>query len=68
MNLYDEIENPRPRGLIEKWIERRSGARYVMMATLIGVMIAVVMGFLGLVVAIFQAWITYQQWKYPISK
>jgi len=39
-----------------------------MMATLIGVMIAVVMGFLGLVVAIFQAWVTYQQWKYPISK
>ncbi|TAQ87664.1 hypothetical protein B7494_g4009 [Chlorociboria aeruginascens] len=32
-DLYNELENPTPRG-IEKWFERKSGARYVMMATL----------------------------------
>lgn len=67
MDLYDEIENPTPRGLLEKWMERKSGARYVMMATLAGVMIAVVLGLLGLVVSIFQAWVGYQQWKHPVT-
>lgn len=67
MDLYDEIENPKPRGLLEKWMERKSGARYVMMATLAGVMIAVVLGLLGLAVSIFQAWVGYQQWKHPVT-
>lgn len=67
MDLYDEIENPKPRGLLEEWMERRSGARYVMMATLAGVMIAVILGLLGLVVSIFQAWVSYQQWKHPVT-
>lgn len=38
-----------------------------MMATLIGVMIAIVIGFLGLAVATFQAWVAWQQWKHPVS-
>ena len=67
MDLYDEVENPKPRGLVEKWLERRSGARYVMMATLVGVVIAVILGLLGLAVGIFQAWVAYQQWKHPMS-
>jgi hypothetical protein len=65
MDLYDEIENPVARGPIGKWIERRSGARYVMMATLVGVAIAVILGLLGLGVSIFQAWVGYQAWKHP---
>lgn len=67
MDLYDEIENPKPRGFLELWMERKSGARYVMMATLAGVMIAVVLGLLGLAVSIFQAWVGYQQWKHPVA-
>ena len=67
VNLYDELENPTPRGWLQKWLEKKSGARYVMMATLIGVMIAVVLGMLGLAVACFQAWVAYQQWKHPVS-
>lgn len=67
MDLYDEIENPKPRGFLEQWMERKSGARYVMMATLAGVMIAVVLGLLGLAVSIFQAWVGYQQWKHPVT-
>jgi len=38
-----------------------------MMATLIGVMMAVTLGLLGLAVAIFQAWVAYQQWKHPVN-
>lgn len=67
MDLYDEIENPKPRGLLEQWIERKSGARYIMMATLAGVVIAVVLGLLGLAIGIFQAWVGYQQWKHPVA-
>lgn len=65
--LYDEVQNPTPRGRFHVWLERRSGARYMMMATMIGVFIAIIIGILGLGVASFQAWISYQQWKHPVS-
>lgn len=42
MDLYDEVENPKARGFLELWIERKSCARYAMMATLAGVVIAVI--------------------------
>lgn len=64
--FYDEVQNPTPRGWLYTWLERKSGARYVMMATLIGVIIAVIIGILGLGVATFQAWVSYQQWKHPL--
>lgn len=65
--LQDEVENPTPRGWLQKWLQKRSGARYIMMATLIGVVIAITLGVLGLAVACFQAWVTYQQWKHPVD-
>ncbi|OHE94330.1 hypothetical protein CORC01_10377 [Colletotrichum orchidophilum] len=67
MDLYDELENPRPRRPIYVWLERRSQARHVMLATLIGVFIAIIIGILGLVVGIFQAWVSYQAWKHPVQ-
>jgi len=67
MELHEEMENPRPRGLIEKWVERRSGARYVMLATLVGVVIAILLGFAGLAVTSYQTWIAYQQWQHPVN-
>ena len=58
MDLYDEVDDPTPgRCCLESWLQRRSGARYVMMATLVGVAIAVILGILGLAVGIFQAWV-----------
>ena len=66
-DLYDELQNPTPRSWFQTWLERKSGARYVMMATLIGVGIAIVIGLLGLGVATFQAWVAWQQWKHPVQ-
>jgi hypothetical protein len=66
MNLYKAILNPRPNSVFENWAERRTGACYVMLSTLIGVMIAVAIGLLGLAVSIFQIWVTYQAWKHPV--
>jgi hypothetical protein len=63
--IYDEIQKPSPHGRIERWLERKSGQRYMLLATMVGVFIAVILGFLGLVVAIFQTWLTYQQWQHP---
>lgn len=68
IDLYDELENPMPRSYLEKWIERRSGARYMMMATLAGVAMAVLLGILSLAVSIFQAWVGWQQWQHPVVK
>ncbi|CAM1510078.1 Fc.00g004130.m01.CDS01 [Cosmosporella sp. VM-42] len=65
MDLYEELENPTPRGYFEKWLERKSGGRYVMMATLAGVLIAILLGVFSLAVSIFQAWVGWQQWQHP---
>ncbi|KAI9763202.1 MAG: hypothetical protein M1839_006576 [Geoglossum umbratile] len=65
VDLHEELENPKPRGWIGKWLERRSGARYVMLATLTGVLIAVSLGIASLAVGIYQAWLGYQQWQHP---
>ncbi|KAF2425286.1 hypothetical protein EJ08DRAFT_594661 [Tothia fuscella] len=54
MDLYAELEDPKPRGKLKIWLQRRSGARHVMLATLVGVLIAVLLGFLGLAVTIYQ--------------
>jgi hypothetical protein len=62
--LQNEIQSPRPRG----WFQERLGRKretYMLMATMIGVFIAVLIGFLGLAVSCFQAWVGYQQWKHP---
>jgi hypothetical protein len=64
--LYEEMENPTPRGF-EKWFERKSGARYVMMATIAGVIFAIFLGMASLALGAYQAWIGYQQWQHPIS-
>ena len=67
LELYEEVENPTPRSWVEKWLERKSGARYVMLATLIGVVIAVVLGMASLAVGGYQAWVGYQQWQHPVG-
>jgi len=65
--LYEELENPTPRGMFEEWLQRRSGSRYMMLATLIGVMFAVFLGILSLAVSAVQAYVSYQAWKHPIA-
>ncbi|KAI9166410.1 hypothetical protein HJFPF1_02511 [Paramyrothecium foliicola] len=65
--LHDELQSPRPRGWIERRLERRSGARYMMLATLIGVAFAVLLGIGSLAVGCFQTWIAYQAWKHPTT-
>ncbi|KAL6716713.1 hypothetical protein ACLMJK_006281 [Lecanora helva] len=67
-DLYDELEHPRPRSWLQKCFERRSGARYTMMATLAGVLLAVVLGMAGLAISAYQAWIGYQQWQHPVNQ
>ncbi|XXH00872.1 hypothetical protein Hte_007223 [Hypoxylon texense] len=67
LRLYDELENPTPRGFLENWLERKSGARYVMLVTLAGVVIAILLGILGLAVGILQVWISWQQWQHPVA-
>ncbi|KAL7625219.1 hypothetical protein AAE478_004434 [Parahypoxylon ruwenzoriense] len=67
MRLHDEVENPTPRGFLENWLERKSGARYIMLVTISGVLIAILLGILSLAVTIFQAWVSWQQWQHPVT-
>ncbi|KAF5556713.1 hypothetical protein FPHYL_7885 [Fusarium phyllophilum] len=66
-DLYNELQTPRPRGWLQQSMQRRSGARHVMMATLIGVIFAVLLGIASLAVSSYQAWIAYQAWKHPVQ-
>ena len=65
-DIYDEVQDPTPRPGWESWFQKYSSPRYMLMATMIGVFIAVILGFLGLAVASFQTWVSYQQWKHPV--
>ncbi|KAF9694934.1 hypothetical protein EKO04_007176 [Ascochyta lentis] len=67
--LYDELKDPSPRNWFERLFEggTKSAERKMLMATTIGVLIAVTIGLFGLVIAGFQAWVGYQQWKHPVK-
>lgn len=65
--LYNELQSPSPRSRVERIFQRKSGARYIMMATLIGVTFAVFLGIASLVVGSYQTYIAYQAWKHPVS-
>ena len=65
-DLYEEVQNPKPYGLLDKWLEHKSGARYVMLVAWIGIAIAILPGILTLIVSIYQAYISYQAWQHPI--
>jgi hypothetical protein len=65
--IYDEIQHPSPRRDWENWFQKYSAQRHMLMATMIGVFIAVVIGILGLGISGFQAYISYQQWKHPVK-
>lgn len=64
--LNDELQQPAPHGRMQRWLTRRTNT-YMLMATMIGVFVAVVLGFLGLLVSTFQAYVAYQQWKHPLK-
>lgn len=65
--LYEELENERPVGNWDVWVERNSKNRHVMMATIIGVFIAVLLGLLSLILAGLQTWIAYRAWQNPVE-
>lgn len=67
LDLYEELQNERPHGTWDVWVERNSKNRHVMMATIIGVFIAVLLGVLSLCLAGLQTWISYRAWKNPVS-
>jgi hypothetical protein len=65
-DLHQELVNPTPRGF-QKWFERNSSARFVMMATVAGVIFAIFLGLLSLGLGGFQAYVGYMAWKHPVE-
>jgi hypothetical protein len=66
-DIYHEIQDPRPRGWMANWLQRRSGARYVMLAAVMGVAFALVLGIASLAVSSYQTFLAYQAWQHPID-
>ena len=69
VELQNELKDPSPRSWFERLFEgdTKSAERRMLMATTIGVFTAVTIGLFGLVIAGFQAWVGYQQWKHPVQ-
>jgi hypothetical protein len=69
LDLQNELKDPSARNWFERLFEggTKSAERKMLMATTIGVFIAVTIGLFGLVIAGFQAWVGYQQWKHPVQ-
>jgi fatty acid desaturase len=65
MKLHRLVRNPKPQNRLEQWIDRHTTERNALYIALIGLFLAVLFGFLGLIVGIIQTWITYKAWKYP---
>lgn len=65
-DIYGEIEDPTPRRL-QALAERLSKQRHFMMAAIAGVVVATVLGILSLGVGVFQAWVSFQQWKHRVK-
>lgn len=63
--LHRELLAPTPHGRLERRLRRRS-EKYMLTATMYGVIIAVTLGIFSLAAAIFQSWVAWQQWKHPI--
>lgn len=63
--LYKELMHPTPHGWLQRRLQRKNET-YMLMATMYGVIIAVMLGFLSLIAAIFQSWVAWQQWKHPV--
>ncbi|KAK6537186.1 hypothetical protein TWF694_011383 [Orbilia ellipsospora] len=63
--LYEEVCEPSPGSPLGRWIDRRKGTRHIMLATLTGIVFAIVLGILTLGVSGYQAWLGYQQWQHP---
>ncbi|KAH4036604.1 hypothetical protein HBI24_089980 [Parastagonospora nodorum] len=64
--LVKEMRNPTPHGWLQRRLKRKEDT-YMLMVAMYGVIVAVVLGFLSLVAAIFQSWVTWQQWKHPVN-
>lgn len=67
LNLYEELENEKPHGAWDAWVERYSKSRHAMFATIVGILVAIALGMVSLVVAVVQTWISYKAWKTPVS-
>lgn len=67
LEIYHEMQHPRPRGDWAMWLERRSGSRYVMLATVCGVIFAIFLGMASLAVSSYQAHLAFQTWQHPVG-
>jgi len=64
--LVKEMRNPTPHGWLQRRLKRKEDA-YMLMVAMYGVIVAVVLGFLTLLTAIFQSWVAWQQWKHAVN-
>jgi hypothetical protein len=63
--LHHLVTNPKPRNRLGRWVERHTSERNALYVAILGLFLSAFFGFLGVVVNVVQAWVTYQAWKYP---
>lgn len=68
LRALEEITAKRPpRNKVVSWIERHTSERNALTVAIFGLLLAVLFGFLGLIVGIAQLVVSILAWKYPSS-
>jgi len=65
--LEEITANPPPRNKVVSWMERHTSERNALTVAIFGLSLAVLFGFLGLLVGVAQLVVSILAWKYPTA-
>jgi hypothetical protein len=63
--LYEVVERPPPTNVLISWLERHTSERNALTVAIVGLFLAALFGFLGVVIGLLQLIVTYIAWKSP---
>ncbi|RYP70709.1 hypothetical protein DL771_005313 [Monosporascus sp. 5C6A] len=65
--LHELVKRPPPSNAFVSWFERHTSERNALTVAICGLFLAVLFGFLGVVIGILQLAIAWLAWKYPVQ-
>jgi hypothetical protein len=63
--LYGVVKRPPPANAIVAWFERHTSERNALTVAIVGLFLAVLLGFIGVIIGVLQLTVAWLAWKYP---
>jgi hypothetical protein len=63
LKLHEVVKNPKPKGVVKRWLQRHASERNALYVALISLVFTALLGLLSLILAVFQSWLAWQAWK-----